>query len=149
MPLRRMKAITTSMASAESISASSWLSRPGSPGAFVSSVVSSSGISGSAIGWAVPSGRRSRIACSTSPGSTGASDVSVSTNSASRAMRSRATSIPTRTRSLSLTAARDRSIWRLRCSAIRSAASAVCSARCWAERLSRESSCVRSVSVVT
>ena len=70
MPLRRMKAMTTSIASAESISASSWFSRPGSPGALVSSVVSSSGMSGSAIGCGVPSGRRSRIACRTSPGST-------------------------------------------------------------------------------
>ena len=121
MPLRRMKAITTSMASAESISAPIWFSRPGSPGALVSSVVSRSGMSGSAIGCAVPSGRRSRIACRTSPGSTGVADVSVSTSSASRAMRSRATSIPTWTRSLSFTAARDRSIppTQMQCDAIR------------------------------
>ena len=50
MPLRRMKAMTTSMASADSISERSWLHRPGSPGALVSSVVSSSGMSGCSIG---------------------------------------------------------------------------------------------------
>ena len=45
-PLRRTNAITTSIASADSISV--WICRPtrGSPGALVSSVVSSSGISG-------------------------------------------------------------------------------------------------------
>ncbi len=50
MPLRRMKAMTTSMASADSISERSWLHRLGSPGALVSSVVSSSGMSGCSIG---------------------------------------------------------------------------------------------------
>jgi hypothetical protein len=49
MPLPRMKAMTTSIESADSISARSWLSRRGSPGAFVSKVVSSNGMSGSAI----------------------------------------------------------------------------------------------------
>ncbi len=49
MPLRRMNAMTTSMASADSISERSWFHRLGSPGALVSSVVSSSGMSGSSI----------------------------------------------------------------------------------------------------
>lgn len=60
MPLRRMKAIRTSISSADSISASSWCNNPGSPGALVSRVVSNSGISGWAIGCGVPSGRRRR-----------------------------------------------------------------------------------------
>ncbi len=47
MPLPRMNAMTTSMESADSISAKSWLNKRGSPGAFVSNVVSSNGISGS------------------------------------------------------------------------------------------------------
>ena len=50
------------MASADSISERSWLHRPGSPGALVSSVVSSSGMSGCSIGCGVPSGRRWRMA---------------------------------------------------------------------------------------
>ena len=62
MPLRRMNAITTSMASADSISERNWLHRLGSPGALVSRVVSSSGMSGSGIAAGVPSGRRLRIA---------------------------------------------------------------------------------------
>ena len=56
MPLRRMNAMTTSIASADSISDRSWFHRFGSPGALVSSVVSSSGISGSSMAAAVPSG---------------------------------------------------------------------------------------------
>ncbi len=68
MPLRRMKAMTTSMRSADSISDRSWFQRFGSPGALVSSVVSSSGISGSAIASVLPSGRRPRTACSTVAG---------------------------------------------------------------------------------
>ena len=50
MPLRRMKAMTTSMASADSISRSQLAPQAGSPGALVSSVVSSSGMSGCSIG---------------------------------------------------------------------------------------------------
>ena len=41
-----MKAITTSIASADSISERNWLHNVGSPGAFVSNVVSSNGMSG-------------------------------------------------------------------------------------------------------
>ena len=47
IPLRRMNAMTTSIRSAEPISARTWLPTRGSPGAFVSSVVSSNGMSGS------------------------------------------------------------------------------------------------------
>ena len=50
IPLRRMKATTTSIASADSISDCSWLHNVGSPLAWVSRVVSSNGISGTAIG---------------------------------------------------------------------------------------------------
>ena len=84
MPLRRMNAITTSIASADSISERSWLQRLGSPGALVSSVVSSSGMSGSSIVPRLPSGRRRRMACSTVAGSTGSADRSTSTSSPRR-----------------------------------------------------------------
>ena len=63
-----MKAITTSMRSAEWISVRSWLPTLGSPGAFVSSVVSSSGMSGSGMLSAEPSGSLALIARSTRPG---------------------------------------------------------------------------------
>ena len=56
IPLRRMNAITTSIASAESISDRNWLHSVGSPGALVSNVVSSSGISGTSRSAGVPSG---------------------------------------------------------------------------------------------
>ena len=62
MPLRRMNAITTSMRSAEWISARTWLPTRGSPGAFVSSVVSSSGMSGCGMTSRLPSGSRPAIA---------------------------------------------------------------------------------------
>src|SRR5690606_15865759 len=45
-PVRRMKAITTSMRSADAISASTYCPILSSPGAFVSSVVSSKGVRG-------------------------------------------------------------------------------------------------------
>ena len=59
-----MKAITTSIPSADSISERNWLHNVGSPGAFVSNVVSSNGISGTPIWAGVPSGLRRRTACS-------------------------------------------------------------------------------------
>src|SRR4051812_44293347 len=66
-----MNAITRSIASAEAISEASWFQRFGSPGALVSSVVSRRGVNGVATAAGVPSGRRPRTACSTSPGSSG------------------------------------------------------------------------------
>lgn len=81
MPLRRMKAMTTSMASADSISERSWLHRPGSPGALVSSVVSSSGVIGCSIGLGEPSGLRCWMAWRTCAGSAGVSCGSVLTSS--------------------------------------------------------------------
>ena len=73
IPLLRMNAITTSTRSADWISVRTWLPTPGSPGALVRSVVSRSGINGPAIASGLPSGMRARTACSTAPGSTGAS----------------------------------------------------------------------------
>ncbi len=80
MPLRRMKAMTTSIASADSISERSWFQRFGSPGAFVSNVVSSNGVNGAVIASGVPSGRRPSTACSTVAGSTGRTDGSALTS---------------------------------------------------------------------
>lgn len=130
MPLRRMNAITTSIRSADATSARTWLPTLGSPGAFVSNVVSSSRMSGSSMTSAVPSGRRAVIDRNTDPGSTGRSGVRsserarASTSSARRATRSRATAMATSTRSSSLTPSMARSTTRPRCSATRSATSA-------------------------
>ena len=63
-----MNAITTSIASADSISERNWLHNVGSPGAFVSNVVSSNGISGTPIWAGVPSGLRRSTACRTAAG---------------------------------------------------------------------------------
>ena len=73
IPLQRMNAITTSIASAEAISARTSWATAGSPGALVSTVVSSSGVSGRSTTSALPSGRRRRMAWSTRPGSSGTS----------------------------------------------------------------------------
>ena len=136
MPLRRMKAMTTSMRSADSISDRNWFQRFGSPGAFVSRVVSSKGIKGWVMASALPSGRRPRMACSTIAGSTGVTEGSTSTRSPSRSRSARATSMATRARSASPTSDSARSISRLRCQAIRSGASAAWSARCSVGRAS-------------
>ena len=57
-PVHRMNAITTSIESADAISALSSCPTAGSPGALVSTVVSSRGVSGASIGRADPSGCR-------------------------------------------------------------------------------------------
>jgi len=51
-----MNAMTTSIASADSFPERNWLQRLGSPGAFVDTVLSSSGMSGSSMTSGVPSG---------------------------------------------------------------------------------------------
>ena len=65
--------MTTSIASAEGTSARSSCPTAGSPGAFVKTVVSSSGVRGRSIGCGRPSGRRRSSATNTRPGSTGSS----------------------------------------------------------------------------
>lgn len=118
--------MSTSMLVAESISAVIWWPTRGSPGAFVSSVVSSSGISGASIGSGDPSGRSVVIDRRTSAGSM---SISAATSASSRmslrlVSRARTTDVPTRTRSFSGTAANARSTSRLRCSAMRLGTSA-------------------------
>ena len=152
MPERRMNAITTSRRSADAISATSWLPTRGSPGAFVRTVVSSSGMSGSGIVSLRPSGSRARMACKTAAGATGASSSAVTSrmvlpiSSTSR----RASVVATATRSSSVTAARARWITRPRCSAIRSGASAARSGSLAAsQRSSRPSNRPWSASVIS
>ena len=121
-----MNAITTSMRSAEGISASTCVPTRGSPGALVSSVVSSSGISGSAIASELPSGSLASTLRSTSAGSTGRSGARPSAAVASMITptRRRARAVPTATRSFRSSEAIARSSTRERCIARRSAASA-------------------------
>ena len=68
MPVNRIKAMTTSIRSADAISAWIWCPTRGSPGALVRSVVSSSGISGLGISSSCPFGSLRRMARSTLAG---------------------------------------------------------------------------------
>ena len=126
MPLRRMKAMTTSMASADSISERSWLHRPrlaGRVGEQRGVEQRDERLRRSAA--AMPSGRRRGWRAGPAPGRPAARCGSAVTSSPSRSRSCRATWTPTATRSSSLTSASARSICRLRCQAIRSGASAL------------------------
>ena len=150
MPLRRMKAITTSIASADSISERNWLHNVGSPGAFVSNVVSSNGMSGTPIPAGVPSGLRRSTAWRTAAGSIGIALRSISTSSPSRSSSARATRRPICTRSASPTSSSARSTCRLTCHAIRSDASALFSGRSSTGiRSASSSSCALNPSVMS
>ena len=128
MPLRRMNAITTSMRSAEWISVRIWLPTRGSPGALVSSVVSSSGMSGSGIASGRPSGSLPRTLRSTLAGRHGRSGRARSP----RSPDDEVDELPREQRPAATRSSRRATRWRARpratrCSAIRSAASASCS----------------------
>jgi hypothetical protein len=119
IPLLRMKAITTSMRSDDSISDRSWFHKFGSPRALVSRVVSSSGIRGCGIGADVPSGAGGPGSLRAPfPGRSAVICASIS------ATISRASATPRTTRLSSGRSASARAINRPRCSAMRSAASA-------------------------
>ena len=148
-----MKAITTSIRSADRISVRIWCPTRGSPGELVSNVVSRRGISGPSIDSPRPSGRRPEMLRNNSEASVGRSIANSrlsGRSSITLLMRWRASSIATLGRQSSSTASTARSTTRAICIAIRSAASAALnSARTAIRRSSRRASWASNASVTT
>ena len=125
IPVRRIKAMTISMRSAESISVKICEPTRGSPGALVSRVVSNNGIVGAARISREPSGLKARIEISSSPTSTGCSTLNSETavSATILSIKERTSLTPTSTRSLSARSFNARSRTEPKCIANRSAAS--------------------------